>query len=196
MTLHTFGDSHALYAWKDCNNVITNCLGPILCYSFGVDKLKRCDISKFNTKDGDTVIFSFGEIDCRCHVYRYISFNSYTKIIDGLISNYIDAIKVNLNTCKTSFKNICIYNIVPPFQKANTIENKQYPYLGSDEERKKYVLYFNSHIKKKCIENNWIFVDIYDEYIDKNGFLNKNLSDGHVHINNNKYLQQFINKYL
>lgn len=49
MKIHTFGDSHASNihsGWKDCTNVISQHLGPILCYSFGKDKLKRCNIQK------------------------------------------------------------------------------------------------------------------------------------------------------
>ncbi len=117
-------------------------------------------------------------------------------IIDDLIYNYIDAIKNNLYNCKIKLKHICIYNVVPPVNKYNTQENKDYPYLGSDEERKQYVLYFNKCLKKKCQENNWIFFDVYDYYIDNNGFLNKEFSDGHVHIKNGRFLKKFIDNYL
>ena len=196
MVIHTFGDSHSLNGWNNCN-VISNHLGPILCYSFGIDKLKRCNIKKFNIKNNDTIIFCFGEIDCRCHINKHITKNnSYKKIIDNIINNYIHAIKINITNCKSKLKNICIYNIVPPVQKHNTHENPKYPFLGSDEERKNYVLYFNKCLKNKCIENNWIFFDIYDYYTDKNGFLNKKYSDGNVHIKNSKYLKKFINKFL
>ena len=44
---------------------------------------------------------------------------------------------------KLKLKNICVYNFVPPIQKYNTAENPEYPYLGTDEERKHYALYFN-----------------------------------------------------
>ena len=73
------------------------------------------------------------------------------------------------------------------------MENPEYPYLGSDEERKNYVLYFNKKIREKCIEKNYIFFDIYDKYIDENGFLRKDLSDGNVHIGNGVYINNFIN---
>ena len=155
----------------------------MLCYSFGKEKLNRCDISKFNVKNGDTVIFCFGEIDCRCHIHKHITnIKSYKMIIDETVYNYIDAIKININKCNVKFKNICIYNVVPPIQKYNKVEKLHYPYLGSDEERKKYVIYFNKCLRDKCQENNWIFFDVYDSYIDNNGFLSKKLSDGNVDI--------------
>ena len=64
--------------------------------------------------------------------------------------------------------------------------------MSSDEERKTYCLYFNNKIKEKCIENNYIFFDVYDKYTDNNGFLNKNLSDNGIHILNGVYLTTFI----
>lgn len=195
MSIHTFGDSHCYSGWND--NIIQHHIGPVLCYSFGKEKLSRCDISKFNVKDGDTIILCFGEIDCRCHIHKHItSNNTYQNIIDNIIYNYIEAIKVNIINSGLKLKNICIYNVVPPIQKHNTQENPLFPYLGNDEERKSYVLYFNKVLKQKCIENNFVFFDIYDYYTDINGFLNKELSDGNVHIKNNFYLNDFINKKL
>lgn len=199
MSIHTFGDSHSsdiISGWCDCSNIIAHHLGPILCYSFGLENLNRCDISKFNIKDNDTVIFCFGEIDCRCHIQKYLTNNnSYQTIINNIISNYINAIKINIDNCKVKLKHVCIYNIPPTIPKPPS-SNAKFPLLGSDDERKEYGLYFNKCLKEKCIENNWIFFDVYNSYIDDNGFLNKKLSDGNVHIKNGIFLQEFINKYL
>jgi len=197
MSIHTFGDSHSYFGWRECRNIITHYIGPVLCYSFGKEKLNRCDITNFNIKDNDILIFCFGEIDCRCHVHKHITeTNTYQIIIDNIVDNYTEAIKLNIDKCKINLKNICIYNVVPPVEKNNTPENSEFPYLGTDEERKKYVLYFNECIKEKCIKNNWIYFDIYEHYTDENGFLDKKLSDGIVHIRNEKFLKYFIDKYL
>ncbi len=68
MRIHTVGDSHSHCAWPDY--VIPHHLGAILCYSFGKEKLERCDLRELDIEDGDTVIFCFGEIDCRCHIHK------------------------------------------------------------------------------------------------------------------------------
>jgi hypothetical protein len=73
---------------------------------------------------------------------------SYNIIINEIVDNYVKAIKINILYSKLKLKHICIYNVVPPVQKYNTYENKEYPYLGSDEDRKQYVLYFNKILKK------------------------------------------------
>ena len=64
--------------------------------------------------------------------------------------------------------------------------------MGTNEERKQYALYFNKKLKEKCIENNYIFFDIYNNYIDENGFFRKDLSDDNVHISNGIYISNFI----
>ena len=168
-------------------------LSALLCYSFGKEKLNRCDIRNFNIKDGDTIVFCLGEIDCRCHIHKHITeTTTYQDIINNIVDNYFEAIELNVSISQIKLKNVCVYNVVPPIQKYNTPENPEYPYLGTDEERKQYTLYFNEKIKEKCIEKKYIFFDIYNNYIDENGYLRKDLSDGNVHIRNGIYISNFI----
>lgn len=63
-------------------NIKVNHLGPILCYSFGNQKMNRCNIScSENIRDNDSIVFCFGEIDCRCHIRKHItSENSYQQL--------------------------------------------------------------------------------------------------------------------
>ena len=134
-------------------------------------------------QNDDTVIFCFGEIDCRCHVHKHVTTEkSYREIIENLVQEYIKAIEISVNTSGLTFKNVCIFNVVPPVQRHNTGENPEYPYLGSDEDRKGYVLYFNSLLKSHCSIKQFVYFDVYDKYCDINGFLRKDLSDGNVHI--------------
>ena len=194
MSIHTIGDSHSFHGWS---GIINHHLGPRTCYGFGRDKLNRCDIRDYNINNGDNIVFCLGEIDCRCHVYKHINeITTYQDVINNLVENYFEVIKINIVSSQLLLKNICVYKIVPTIQKYNTEEYSYQPFLGSDEERKEYALYFNIKIKEKCIENNYIFFDIYDKYIDENGFLRKDLSDGNVHIRDGTYITNFIDKQL
>ena len=190
--IHTFGDSHSYFGWDNVPNIVTHHLGPKLCYSIGRDGI---NISNYGVKENDIVVFCFGEIDCRCHIHKHINNDTtYKQIIDEIVEKYFFQINMNMSL----FKNITmsVYNVVPPIEKHNTGENKDFPYLGTDEERKSYVLYFNEKLKEKCKENNYIFFDVYDNYIDNNGFLSKNLSDGCVHIKNGIFIEKFIKNLL
>jgi hypothetical protein len=190
MSIHTIGDSHSGNGWT---GIIQHHLGPVLCYSFGKEKLNRCDIRDFNIKDGDSIVFCLGEIDCRCHIHKHITETTrYQDIINNIVDNYFEAIELNVSISQIKLKNVCVYNVVPPIQKYNTSVNPEYPFLGTDDERKQYALYFNEKLKEKCIEKEYIFFDIYNNYIDENGYLRKDLSDGHVHIDNGIYISNFI----
>lgn len=194
--IHTVGDSHAFQ--HNCvkpipSRVVQHHLGPVLCHSFGVQGLSRCDIRNFNIKDGDSIIFCLGEIDCRCHIHKHITEEaSYQSIIDFVVDKYFESIKVNVDTSGISFKNVCVYNVVPPIEKDKTPEDPQRPFLGSDEERKSYVIYFNKRLKENCDKYGYVFFDVYDNYTDENGFLIKELSDGNVHLKDKSHVGKFI----
>jgi hypothetical protein len=191
--IYTFGDSHANFGWGD--NIKKHNMNSLLCYSFGKMKLQRIDIRKFNVKPNDTIIFCLGEIDCRCHIHKHITpDNTYQMIIDEIINNYIEAIQINVTVSNVKLKNVCIYNVPPPIRKNSiTVEpDNLFPLLGTDEERKQYILRFNKILQQKCNENNFIYFDVYNQYVCDDGFLRKELSDGGVHIKNGVYIQKFI----
>ena len=189
--IHTFGDSHASFGWG--SNVKRHDISSMLCYTFGKQPYSRFDITTFNIQDNDIVIFCFGEVDCRCHIHKHITDSlPYTKIIDAIIEDYIASIKLNVMKLNKKLKHVCIYNVVPPVRNINPDTRPEYPYQGSREEQKAYVLYFNKKVKEQCLANNYIFFDIYDKYCDNDGFLIKEFSDGNVHIKDGKYISEFI----
>ena len=197
--IHTFGDSHACKhhsGWGGCDGVVTHHIGPVLCYSFGVEKLKRCNISNYNLQDGDSVVFCFGEIDCRNHVHKHITENNgYKTIITKLVDNYISAIQKNLKHCNVNIKNVSIYNVIPPIHWRYEAPDHPFPYLGSDQERKTYVKYFNQLLRDKCKDFNYIYFDIYDNIADSDGFLKIELSDDNCHLKDSIHIQNFIKEH-
>jgi hypothetical protein len=159
------------------------------------DILKRLNLKSYPIKSGDIVVFCFGEIDCRCHIAKHVtSENTYQMIIDNMVDKYLESVKLNVS----QFDSIVtmIYNVVPPVSILNTVVDEKYPFLGTDDERKQYVTYLNSKLKEKCPEYGFVFIDIYDKYTCINGLLKKDLSDGHVHIRDGKYIKDFMFNYL
>ena len=184
---HTFGDSHCFYGWTFSDIIKTHHCPGLLCYSFGKENIKRINISdkKYKVKNNDYILFSLGEIDCRCHVQKHITeTNTYKNIIDNIIIEYFNSITINKNL----FENlkICVFSVPPTIQRT---KNKfktypEFPFLGTDEERKSYVLYFNQQLKIYCEKYDYIFIDVYNYYIDENGYMKYELSDKKVHIRN------------
>jgi len=194
MTVHTFGDSHSNAGWNRLPDVRRHNLGPVLCYSIGL-KDELLDLHNYGVTDGDVVIFCFGEIDCRCHVQKHISEDrSHEKVIDELVDNYLRAIQRKT----TSFPGVtvCVYNVPPAVRKEMTWQHPQYPYLGTDEERRTYVEYFNACLRQRCPAFGYIFFDIYDQCVDEDGFLHAPISDQVVHIQDATIIGGFLDKVL
>ena len=182
---HTFGDSHAREPWNkipSTYNIKINHIGALLCHSFGKEVLKRINISdpKYNVRNGDYVCFSLGEIDCRCHVHKHIHKKNYKDIIKELIENYMKAININKNLFKNI--NICVLSLPPIINKNLCGENKSFPFLGTNEQRRAYICFFNEELKNKCLQNNFIFLNIYKYYLNNNKFIKKELRGKNVHI--------------
>jgi hypothetical protein len=203
--IYTIGDSHSKFAWEKINGVKCYHIGPKLMYSFCPENYKIQ-----NVKDTDCVVFCFGEIDIRCHVCKHTKDNNEEIIMTNLCDNYIKT--VNTIREKKSIKNVFIYNVIPT-RRIDSVEYydvskiKKYipydekdampfPFIGSDEQRKSNCLFMNQLLKELSKENFFGFIDIYDKYIDEDGFLDMRLSDGSVHIDDETYLKQYIDNYL
>lgn len=194
MTIHTFGDSHAHAGWSCLTGVVCHSIGPVLCYSIGVsdDRLK---LHRSGVIDGDVVVFCFGEIDCRCHVHKYVpEGRSHESVIDEIVDKYLRAIQRRVQ----GFFDItvCVYNVPPTIHRKGTRKNPEYPHLGTDEERRTYVEYFNSVLRRRCPEVGYVFFDIYDKCTDADGFLAPQISDGVVHIADATIIGNFLNRLL
>jgi FkbM family methyltransferase len=193
--LHTIGDSHGgginglVGAFDLIGGVAHHHLGPRLMHSVGRDGL---DLRAYGIADGDTVICCFGEIDCRCHVHKFGP--NYRRTIAETVERYVQALLANLG--RLPRLRICLYNIIPPIRKAGKLENPEYPYLGTDEERLAYVTCMNELLAEQCERYGLIFVNVAREYADEQGFLRDSQSDGNVHVADPVPLRRFLDLHL
>ena len=75
-------------------------------------------------------------------------------------------------------------------------EDPAFPFLGSDAERLHYVCYMNERLRAGCRARGLVFVDVYTDYSDVDGFLDPQLSDGKIHIRNPRPLTRFLERHL
>jgi len=142
----------------------------------------------FNIKDGDAVLFAFGEIDCRL-IFAYTGYSEiWQEMVNVAVPNYFEAIKNNVE--KFNHLHTMVFNIIPS---TNDINMGLSPKEGTGETRKLINLYVNNKIKEYCEKYNYIFFDIYDKYCDENGYLNRELSDDSFHVGNPIYYIEFLN---
>lgn len=199
--IYTYGDSHSVFGWAKIHGVICGHIGPVLMHSFDESS---CNLSP---SIKDSVVFCFGEIDVRGHIKKQIILgNTLENVASVLVNNYIDKI------LRLKFQNAYVYNIIPTrrvdtpepydisactqYQKYNAEKAKPFPFTGSDIERREYNKLVNDLLKVKCAYNNIGFIDIFEKYCDCDGFLDMRLSDGTVHIDDEKFLKEWVENHL
>ena len=190
MTIHTIGDSHSRDPWNKVPNTIVNWLGPKLCYT-----VTQRDISflKFRRpiKDNDTLVFCFGEIDCRAHIHKHITKeNTYKKQIDSITNSYVSKIQEKVKTIESKVT-VAVFNVPPPPRDCDVKQNPNYPHVGTQEERRKYAKYFNKQLEKLCAHHGFVFVDVYDKHADSQGYSLVEEGDP-VHIKNPEHVIEFL----
>jgi len=190
MKIYTTGDSHSrMYAFQELekNSPDKYCCfmrAGALAYSTPTYVPSIIETLKSVTPE-DCVIFAHGEVDTRNHVHKYVtkSTQSYVVVVDNIIARYVQSIidiKKTINFNKTS-----ILNVLPvkkASDKYDPTKDKVYPSCGTEEERKKYVEYFNVKLKEQCLQHGFIFFDIYQHVLTEDGYLIQSLSDGSVHL--------------
>jgi hypothetical protein len=179
--IYTIGDSHCIHSWNKIPGVTILSRGPMTMFSLGNGDFDMVG----EILDGSIAVFCWGEIDCRCHVHRH---PPYQSCIDMLVYNYRQRILKSLEN-----RNVIpfVLLIAPPVYRQDSGENLSFPFLGTDDERKLYVNYMNSKLRDLSKDGIMSF-DVYDKFCDSNGFLNRDMSDSHVHMTDERPFIEFI----
>lgn len=111
-------------------------------------------------------------------------------MIDEIVKRYLEAIQRKVKPL--AGLTVCVYNVPPAIHKETTWQHPQYPYLGTDEQRRTYVEYFNACLRQMCPGFGYVFFDIYDQCVDEEGFLRPEISDGVVHITDATIIGRFL----
>lgn len=176
---YVVGDSHSL-EFKGIPNCQTHHFRTHTMHRIGRDGLSGLNLTQLGVREGQAVVFAFGEIDARCHIGKQRDkFNrSLDEIIDTLVSNYIHTIALNRNLY--SDLTCIIYSVTPP---AYHIYDPTMPQWGTIEDRIAITKQLNQRLAEACHEMGFYFLDVYQDYADSQGSLVVELSDGNVHIN-------------
>jgi hypothetical protein len=186
--IHTFGDSHATVGWCRIPGVEHHTSGPVTCHRIGKYGLSGINITG-RVVGGDFAVFSFGEIDCRCHIGRYAECDAGAEI-ERLVGLYFNTLAENaaLNPGVV----IGVQTVTPAVRKEEQVDAPDYPFIGTNDERRRFVSLFNDGYRKFCKALGMVCVDIHDQYADSEGFLNPKYSDGTVHIDDPVFIIEFL----
>jgi hypothetical protein len=182
--IHVIGDSHVV-PFRGSMPFLVHHLGAATAYNLNkknsstksneklfkvIDKLSRKDI----------VMLSFGEIDCRIHIYYQHKKNnerhSISELIDRTISNYGEV----MAQLRERGVNFCVYCVSPA---ANVGNEYKYPFYGTAEIRSQINRMFNEKLGAFCRSNGYKFIDIYDRVSDKDGLMLKEYAGDDIHLN-------------
>lgn len=191
MNIFTIGDSHCYEGWglikstKYC--IKPNHLGPKLMYSLKHDNLKPIQLLP---NDDDFIVFCLGEIDCRCHIHKFK--DNLENVILNMVDNYFNIISDYVKNLITN--KICIYLVPPPSNSEIVYNNPEFPFLGSNDERKVYVKKMNETLIKYCNQYNYLYIDLHNKSCDSHGLLDVSYAsvDG-VHITNPHIFLEWLN---
>lgn len=196
MTLHVYGDSHCS-RWRDIHIndliIMIHDIGPATASSFGLESTLVVDMKRDDVNPYDVVCFVMGEIDCRAHIHKHK--DAHKDLIDEIVKHYFIGIK---NVVSISDLTVLVSFITPVPKKKDDIygNNILFNPIGEDFERKVYVEYMNQKIKEECEKYNYIFIDVYKEYCNEEGFLEPTLSDGGIHIGDMTFVTEKIKEIL
>ena len=164
-------------------------LGPVTYWRLCRDQNNFINLNDF-CQPGQNVMISLGEIDIRSNILKYNQ-DSPIENIDYMIdkiNNFIINSKNNIN--------LHLISIIPPIKSSNCISiNSDFPFIGTDDERRKLTEYFNKCLKKIAKKNSIGYFDIHKVYSDNKGFLDIESSDKIVHGIKTKKLETEIKKY-
>ena len=190
--IYLLGDRHIDQYFANLDIPHMNCHQPnITMYRIGRDGVLINFKDKYASPESIFVI-SYGEIDCRCHIYKQEQLGlNYKDICNILVNNYFNTIFTSIKT----YKSIVICSIPPAvklsdYEINNNTANDEFPFMGSDEMRIEYVRYMNTLLEAKSKEYGYTFLYINDHYSLPDGSFNYNLSDKSVHVSKqkNKYI--------
>lgn len=178
--IHTFGDSHSDAGWCAIKGVHTHPIGPLTCHRVGRDGLDAVNITG-KVQPGDIAIFCFGEIDCRCHVGKFVT-EGIMDFANITVGNYFKTLQQNAEA--NPEVTIGVLTVTPASKKNGLKEAPDFPFIGTDEERASYVVCFNVLYRLWCKKLGFICVDVHSQYSDGDGMLNSQYSTDGVHITN------------
>ena len=207
--IHSVGDSHAQWSFRGIPGVAFHEIGPITMSAVGKQRKGASTsaimldnvIESLGITESDTIILCFGEIDTRCHVYpRVQAGENEDEVIEELVSDYFHTIQ------NSRFKNIWVLSITPSWARELWLaylitqgrpeDNEAYPLRGGDVERARYTRKMNAWLRVECKRLNVPLVDVYDDYRDEAGMLIPALSDGSLHIGDNRFVRAALEKML
>lgn len=189
--IYGIGDSHCTFCFRDIPNAAPVYCGPITLKRVGYleDSLIPDQVKQLNLRPTDTIFFCFGEIDIRCFVKPILQHRKIT--MQQLLQDWVDRYSHRIATLHTNGAKLGIMSVVPPTT-ITQADSKKWPVAGTDDERVVYTQTINTILAKSCLNNKWIYLDVYSRYADERGMLPIKQTAIAVHIKDNIHVKELL----
>lgn len=178
--IHAVGDSHVSvftglhgvcpFVGEDCPHAVPGFrvahLGPYLAHSVARprhDVREAIRKALTNTSAGIPVVFSFGEIDCRCHLAKHAT---SVKTIAAAAREV--ALAYARASAKLAGRREFAWLAAPPATVTPHL-NRRYPTVGLFSQRRRAARAFNAALRRAAAEHGGRVLDLSDEFADANG---------------------------
>lgn len=210
--IHIFGDSHSSI-YKYIPEITVHNVGPVTMHRVGRDGVRgatrRCgpqtkagqereqalgvqlcaasnqgsSFREHGIKNGDFVVFIFGEIDVRNHIgkQRDSLGRNEDEILKTLAVNYLQKIHEEASY----FDSItCAVRFVTPVSE-QTRDPIRHPAHGTKEDRAQLVNKLNGLLRDESSRYGVVYIGGYDEFVAENGFVSSVYCSDGIHLNKN-----------
>ena len=138
-------------------------------------------IKTLNIQKNDYLIFSYGEVDIRCHLGFY---STDTSTLNNKIKECVDRYKEFLLYFKKKYKNIGVWSPVASGG-YNGINGNGRPSYKTKRERNIITSRFTILLKEACTNHEIIFKSIFNELVNNEGDTNDVYYADGIHLNIN-----------
>lgn len=183
--LHLIGDSH-VWSYTFHHPFVIHHLGAATAYNLsnpksGTGSLKKLQelLPKINRRRS-MLIFEFGEIDCRLHIYNFYRQNqrriSLEQIISKTISRYLSVIE---ETRSLGFR-VAILSPTPTGVEENIYQKE---FFANFKQRSLITSNFHEMLKREAQKMGIVYLDLYSIVSAKDGGIKKKFRQDEVHLN-------------
>lgn len=181
--IYAIGDSHSIFFhnsiiikehWLGMSNL------PVTMFQlikkgldiYNIGNLLGNGHENYNIEKNDHVIFYYGWNDIQKNINKYSNGNYYNEI-NSLLSLYIHVIKAY----RIDYQIIPIISCIYPNARISVDKCS-----GSNELRANQTEYMNATLKKMCMNENLLYLDIYDIIVDEYKLLNNKYTKDNIHL--------------
>ena len=204
--VHIIGDSHSYFCFtprtacgsrddilvdlRDVTRIpvpfrwqFTHHRGAITMYRIGRDaaELSAQSLAEVEVRDGDALVFVFGEIDVRCHVMKQHQAQQrpVEEIVERLVGAYMDRL-VEV-AARYPRSKIAVFGVIPPFDPPN-YGPANAPIVGTVAERVVAARLLNEALERRAAAHGFIYCDVMNELAGPDGTLPHDRSDCFCHV--------------